>query len=262
MSPFRLLITFAIITFAASLAFQFKPSRSSSKVKSQFPISDGSFQTANPTAAPDVQVQQPIKPDRTKSVFFDVPFTSQAPFSEWSDPHFQDACEEASALMAMKWVNNEKISSKIEAKNEILAISTWETENFGNYHDTSAKDTVSRIFNGYFHFGNAFVRENVSANDIIMELQKGNLVIAPMNGQILKNPFFTQPGPQRHMILVKGFDAEKQEFITNDPGVSQGDGFRYPIDVFVNSIRDYPTGDHQPITGIDKNIIIVKNNKP
>ena len=38
-----------------------------------------------------------------KSVYYDVPFTSQAPLAEWDDPLQQDGCEEASSLMAASW---------------------------------------------------------------------------------------------------------------------------------------------------------------
>jgi hypothetical protein len=63
------------------------------------------------------------------------------------------------------------------------------------------------------------------------------------------------------MVLIKGYDPEKQEFITNDPGVSQGESYRYPINIFMDAIRDYPTGDHVPILSVEKDGIIVTKSK-
>lgn len=40
-------------------------------------------------------------------VNLDVPFTSQAPYKNWHHP-YQDFCEEASALMAVRYVKGEK----------------------------------------------------------------------------------------------------------------------------------------------------------
>lgn len=205
-----------------------------------------------------VEKSPPSTPDLEKSVFTDVPFTVQAPFSQWSDPRFQDACEEAVSLMAMKWVLGTSFLSKADANDEIIKIIDWQIEKYGSYHDTGAADTAKRIFNEYFNYHNVSVKENITTLDIIDDLQKGNLVIAPANGQGLKNPFFTQPGPERHMVLIIGYDAKTSEFITNDPGVSQGKNYRYPTDVLISAIRDYPSGDHLPIEPVSKKGIIVK----
>ena len=78
-----------------------------------------------------------------------------------------------------------------------------------------------------------------------------------MNGQKLGNPFFTAPGPERHMLVVIGYDPEKLEFITNDPGTRQGEAYRYPVNVLWLAIRDYPTGDHEPITEVVKKMIVI-----
>ncbi len=38
-----------------------------------------------------------------KDVLLDIPFTPQAPFGEWSNPIYQDGCEEAVRLIAVRW---------------------------------------------------------------------------------------------------------------------------------------------------------------
>jgi len=187
----------------------------------------------------------------------DVPFTPQAPFGEWSDLRQQNACEEAAVIMAMYWVRGQSLSPQ-EAKDKIIAISDWEQQRYGIYQDTSARDTAERIFKEYFEYQKVNVVNNITLQDIINELTKNNLVIAPANGQTLNNPFFNSPGPERHMIVITGYDYRAKEFITNDPGTKRGQDYRYDQDVLFNAIRDYETGYHQPIAGIKKNMIVVQ----
>lgn len=200
----------------------------------------------------------PIPPPAPKYVHQTVPFTPQSPLAQWSDPRQEDACEEGSVLMAIKWARNEQIDSPQAAKDEILAISHFETDTYGDYHDTSASDTINRIVKAYYHYENVQLKTDITLNDIVTELEQGNLVNTPMNGQALKNPHFSNRGPERHMILIIGYDPQTEEFITNDTGIKEGKDYRYPTTLFFNAIRDYPTGDHLPIIGVEKNMIVIK----
>lgn len=186
----------------------------------------------------------------------EVPFTSQAPFAEWSDPRQQDGCEESSALMAVKWGRGQTLNRQ-EALEEILAASAYLEDEYGEYRDTSARDTVDRIFKGYFGYGKATLKEEARVGDIIEELSRGNLVVAPMDGRKLGNPNFTPPGPSRHMLLIKGYDADRRVFITNDPGTRAGNGYEYDARVLFEAIRDYPTGYQEPIESVEKNVIVI-----
>lgn len=192
-----------------------------------------------------------------KSVLYDVPFVSQAPLGDWSDPRQQGGCEEASSLMAMAWARGARIVPQL-AEKELLAISDYEFKKYGNYYDTSAKDTVSWIFNDYYKYGGVEVFYDIKANDIIKALMAGNLVIAPVNGRKLKNAFYRPPGPIQHMILIIGYDAEKKEFITNDPGTKYGKNFRYKENVLESALEDYRTGEHLPILEIKTAMIVVR----
>jgi len=196
------------------------------------------------------------KTDETKNILLDVPFTSQAPFGNWRDPRQQSACEEASALMAVYWAGQKKLTPAIALK-EIIASANYERKKYNNYYDTSAPDTVKRIFNGYFSFTNAEVKNIKSADDIIAELKNDKLVIAPANGQKLGNPYYTQPGPPEHNLVIKGFDFTTNEFITNDAGTRRGNGYRYKKDILWQALRDYPTGRREPIKKIIKDMIVV-----
>ncbi len=192
-----------------------------------------------------------------KNIIISAPFTPQAPSGEWGNPIFQDGCEEASSLMAVYWARGKELDLK-KAKEEIIAASNYEKEKYGEYRDASAEDTVSRIIKGYFNYDKVSLKKDIKLNDIIYEIMKGNLVILPMDGQALKNPYYTPPGPERHMIVVRGYDKDKKEFITNDPGTKRGEGYRYKEDILFAAIRDYLTGHHEPIEKIEKVMIIIE----
>lgn len=195
-----------------------------------------------------------------KNVLLDAPFIVQAPFAEWSDPRQQDGCEEAAVLMAVRWARGEELT-KAQAKKEILTASAYQSEQYGEYRDTSAEDTAERILYGYFGYKNYEVKKDITAIDIIKELMLGNVIIAPMDGQVLGNPFYTRPGPERHMLLINGYDADTEEFITNDNGTRKGEGYRYARDVLFDAIRDYPSGYHVPIEVSVKVMIVVRQEK-
>src|SRR4030042_6174940 len=51
-----------------------------------------------------------------QNVLLEALFTTQAPFGEWNDPRQQDACEEASVLIAYKWYTKDMNLKKEEAR--------------------------------------------------------------------------------------------------------------------------------------------------
>ncbi len=187
----------------------------------------------------------------------DVPFAAQAPFGNWQDPQEQNGCEEAAAVIAVYWAKNQILTPRIML-NEIQKISDFEIKEFGTSVDTSAGDAADRIFKGYFKYNQIRVAKLTAVSQIVNYLDAGSLVVTPMNGQLLGNPFYTPPGPQRHMIVIRGYDPQTDEFITNDAGTRHGENFRYSSSKFFFAIRDYPTGDHLPITDeSSKSAIIV-----
>ncbi|MCU0679251.1 MAG: C39 family peptidase [Planctomycetes bacterium] len=211
---------------------------------------------AKPAGPPVIEMPKPAA-SAEEYILLDVPFLSQAPFGDWQDQRQQDGCEEASVIMAMAWVRGTPLD-KDGGLQEILALAKHQADVYGSYRDTSAADTESRIIRGYFNYQNSFVRENITFDDIKAELKKGRLIITPMNGQALGNPNFTAPGPERHMVVIKGYAPDKKEFITNDPGTRQGKSYRYEENLFYAAIRDYPTGDHEPIREIKKTMIVIE----
>jgi len=193
---------------------------------------------------------------KEKNVLLDVPFISQAPFGNWSDPRKQDGCEEAAAIMAMAWVNNEKLTPQI-ADEKINEISAYEEKMYGNFHDTNAQDTAERIFKGFFGYNSIEVKYDITKESIKQELFMGNLVIVPTNGILLNNPNYTPPGPTTHNLVVIGYDISTNEFITNDPGTRRGEKYCYNEDVLEGASLDYPTGNHEKIEEIKTAMIVV-----
>lgn len=186
-----------------------------------------------------------------------VPFTSQAPLGRWSDDRFQAGCEEASVLMVMRFVRGQKSIVKNDAQKAIITLSEWQFKKYGSYYDTSAADTAARLLAGFYGYKKYSVKNNITKQDIIDELKAGRIIIAPTDGRKLKNPFFTQPGPEQHMLVIKGYDEAQDQFITNDPGTKRGADYRYKTAVLINALRDYPTGKHEKIKVLEKNIISV-----
>lgn len=187
----------------------------------------------------------------------DVPFTAQAPTGQWSDERQQDGCEEASALMAIRWVKNQGIT-KQQALEEITTLSDYEQATYGEYRDVTLADVKKWIFNDYYKYSNVKHVKNITKEDIIRALHDNSVVLLPMNGQLLGNPNFTAPGPERHMLLVRGYDPRTDQFITNDPGTRKGESYRYSSATIMNAILVYPTGYHVPANESLKEMLVVK----
>lgn len=188
-----------------------------------------------------------------------VPFTPQAPTANWDDPRQQDACEEASALMAMAWVRGEDSLPAAAAEAEILKISDYTQNKYGESRDLYVADVVTQIFYDYFNYDNVCLLREATPEKLEEYLKLGHLILAPTNGQALGNPYFTPPGPENHMLVLKDYDPATAEFITNDPGTKRGANYRYDRDLLFKAIRAYPTGFHLPHSEVvEKTVIVVK----
>ena len=218
------------------------PSPLISSPSSATPISSAII---SPRSSPTPTPRPSPAPTLLASIVLNVSFFAQAPFGEWDNPIFQDGCEEASVIMAMHWVNDTAVS-KEQAKQEIIALSEFEDRTYGHAADRSAADT-SLLFKDYYNFLNFKTQADISSREIKSALLAGNLVITPVNGRILKNPYYTPPGPEHHMIVIIGYDSKTDEFITNDIGTRHGEKFHYSASRLEDSLQDYPTGDHLPV---------------
>lgn len=158
----------------------------------------------------------------------------------------------------MRWAEgNASAITAGEALREIGEMIDFEEKKYGYHLDTSAEQTA-RFMRDYFNYDGIEVKRDISAADIRQEIVRGKIVIVPVNGQKLPNPFYTPPGPLRHMLVIKGYDAQTKEFITNDPGTKRGESFRYAEQALEGAVRDYPTGYHEPIIQEIKAMIVIE----
>jgi len=201
--------------------------------------------------------EQEPAPNQDSKVLLTVAFTSQAPTGNWDDERQQDGCEEASLLMAWNWINGKTSINAQEAEREIIAMSEYELEHYGNYYDINAQDTI-KLMKDYYKYDKISYQLEVDAEDIKNALRSGKLVIVPANGKRLNNPNFSSGGPVTHMLVVKGFDDAKQQFITNDPGTRNGNGYIYSYSTLLNAMVNYPTGYHEDQTGQPNAMIVVE----
>jgi hypothetical protein len=143
--------------------------------------------------------------------------------------------------MAMAWVRGVHLPSSQEVEKQIVELGHYEQAHYGFSIDSSAQDTL-RLLKDYFDYQKAVLQKNISTKDILNQLQKGNIVIVPVNGQRLGNPYYKAPGPLTHMLVVTGYDARTDEFITNDPGTKHGQNYRYTNIQLNSALQNYPSG--------------------
>lgn len=191
-----------------------------------------------PKRVTEIQTQQSKALESEVSVNLDVPFSPQAPHANWALP-YQEACEEASVLLVHKFFKNEPLTPEI-ADREILKIVEWEKKHFGFYEHTSAEQTAE-ILRNFFGYQKVEAKYDISIDDIKKELREGRPIIVPFAGRKLGNPYYRQPGPVYHMLVIKGF-TQDGKFITNDVGTKRGKDFLYHPNILWNAIHDAPEG--------------------
>ncbi|OGY85413.1 MAG: hypothetical protein A3F54_01840 [Candidatus Kerfeldbacteria bacterium RIFCSPHIGHO2_12_FULL_48_17] len=167
-----------------------------------------------------------------------VPFTSQAPHANWDLP-YQEACEEAAALMIHYFFTDQTFTSD-SADEEINSLVDFQNEKYGFYKDTTAEETV-RFIKDRWGYENVVV-EAATVDAIKKSIADGVPVILPAAGRQLHNPYFSGEGPLYHMLVVKGYTKDGQ-FITNDPGTKRGEDFLYDEDVLLNAVHDWNGGN-------------------
>ncbi|MDP3696509.1 MAG: C39 family peptidase [Candidatus Taylorbacteria bacterium] len=169
-----------------------------------------------------------------------VPFTVQAPNANWDEVH-QEFCEEASVLMAASYIKGWDIPNADIADRKMFEIKTFEEQRFGYYKDTTAEETAT-ILREFYGIDKVKVIYEPTTLDIKKALADGKAVLAPAAGRQLGNPYFRQPGPLYHMLVIKGYTKESN-FITNDPGTRRGADYIYSPNILMNAIHDWNGGD-------------------
>lgn len=201
---------------------------------------NGELDNSNATDPAQIQIPSEFN--------LDIPFTSQAPFQVWDLAH-EEYCEEASLLMANRFLQGRSIDGPADADEAMNAIAAWEVDRFGYFESTTAEETaiIARDFLG-------LDAEVMPYNYVVVQeaLVNGKVVIVPAAGQELGNPFFTPPGPVYHMLVIKGWTEEY--VITNDPGTKRGENYVYDPEVLHAAIGDY---NHNNPSNGEKLMIVV-----
>lgn len=180
--------------------------------------------TTIPTTTKEVEIP--------KQLILPVLFAQQAPFGNWDALH-EEACEEASIIMAYKYFIHESLNETI-METEIQKLVSWE-ESKGYSVDLTAQEIADVLTN---HFGlKSRLSFEITADRIKYELSQGNLVIVPVAGREVGNPNFKQPGPIYHVLVIKGYNST--DFITNDPGTRKGNSFTYKYSQLINAVHDW-----------------------
>lgn len=177
-----------------------------------------------------------ISPPPTKnSTYLKVQFICQAPLETIDNWKFhEESCEEAALLQAYLYETG-RTMSKQEANELILNMIEWQKANLGGHHDLYAPE-MKKFITGYYKLENSEVEIILDAGieDIRKNVSAGHPVIAPVTGDILKNPYYPYPG--YHMLTVIGYTEDR--IITNDNGTRRGADFSYDLETFKKALKD------------------------
>lgn len=166
------------------------------------------------------------------STNIDVPFTSQAPTGNWSEP-WKNACEETSIYMVSSFYTNDTIK-RDQAIKHIKEIIAAKNEEF----QVSADESLEKISELIALLGLPWkteIVENPSIEDIKKQLAKNQPIIAPVFAPALH---YSAGGPDYHVMVITGYDDKTNEFIVNDPALKNGKGIRFKYDLFMGAIHD------------------------
>lgn len=167
------------------------------------------------------------------SLLIKVPFTPQAPTANWDELH-NEACEEASAIMANAYFNSISSLPADKVETEITKLTEWQDKNQGYHLDQTSAETAKMIEAVYG------LKAEVAAMDqktIKQALKDNKLVLISFNGRLLKNPHYKQPGPIHHMLVLTGWNGDT--FITNDSGTKFGLNYQYDYNTLYSAAADW-----------------------
>jgi len=173
------------------------------------------------------------------SLNVEMPFYTQAPFSNWDYP-WQESCEEASVLLVANLYNNLNLD-RTAFNDELLRLVEWEKSYFGSYEHTTVAQTAEILKINYNL--DTSIHENPSFTDLQTILSNGHLIIAPFAGKLLFNPNFKNGGPNYHMLVIKGYDSKKMQIVTHDVGTRNGENYVYDWTIIENALHDWNDTD-------------------
>lgn len=189
-------------------------------------------------------------PAKRAAVNWDVPFTVQAPTGVWDALH-GEACEEASVLMVMRYFSDRPFASVDDAERGIQHLVAANAALGFTIDDTAAE--VITLLKSEDSSLSATLLRNPSIDDLKSALSAGSLIIVPAAGRQLGNPYFQNPGPIYHMLVLRGYTNDGY-VLTNDPGTKRGGQYAYKWEVLMHAIHDWNGGD---VENGEKVVIVV-----
>ena len=174
-------------------------------------------------------------PSEPTSTNVNVPFTSQAPAGDWSEP-WQNACEETSIYMISSFYNQDPIK-RDEAIKEIKAILATKNTDIKVSKDESLT-TISQLIVDLKLPWTTTLVPDPTVDQLKKELAAGRPIIVPVYAPDLHNPHYDAVTPDYHVLVLTGYDDAAGVFIVNDPGTKDGEGLRFPYATLMNAIHD------------------------
>jgi hypothetical protein len=158
-----------------------------------------------------------------------VPFIPQAPREEWTAP-WNNACEEASIAMIDLYYDQQEYTTvhpatalpafapqHIDVQEKIITdVINTRASLYGNTTDETP-EMIGTVVQEFYDW-HAYAVFDPTKEDIISELEQKQPVIIPLHGQVMNQGQFSPPGPDYHVAVLIGYDAEQDAFIAHDPG--------------------------------------------
>jgi hypothetical protein len=250
-----MLLAIAIIIFAGAMfrihndegIYSAQGQASAAAIAVNVSMSPASTPTIKPaTTTTSTPPSTSPNPPTTDALNLPIPFTPQAPTGNWDELH-NEACEEAGAIMANAYLTGDKenVIPAARVETEISGLTVWEDKNFGYHLDTTAQETAQMI-EGFYGL-KATVIQGYTLQDIKDQINLHNVVILPVDGQAIGNPYYKTPGPIYHMLVIRGYSGST--LITDDSGTKHGENYPYAFSTLHAAGADW---NHSTNT-IDKN---------
>ncbi|TSC66613.1 MAG: Uncharacterized protein CEO22_19 [Candidatus Berkelbacteria bacterium Gr01-1014_85] len=215
------------------------PALSPTASLAESPLSSAATTTPTPnTTVTPTPTPTPVQSSSPNQLSLAVPFTVQAPGGSWVEP-YKEGCEEAVIIMIEAYLRGNR-AAELDGdtvKARIDRAVAWQQANFGGHYDLEL-ERIAMLAEADFGL-RARVVERATLADLKKEIQAGRPVIIPADGQALKNPFFQNPGPPYHVLVMIGYDDRQGEIITNENGTRRGANFRYSYSRLAEAWADY-----------------------
>lgn len=191
---------------------------------------------ASPTPSPEEEESPSLQAQEIPESYLikNFPFQPQAPFAVWDELH-DEACEEAAVILVQWWNENKSSILAQRMDEEILKMVDWQVKTWGAHKDLTVKETAELAQE--FYGLKLTPKYGIDIETIKKAVSKNQPVIVPTAGRLLGNPYYRQPGPIYHMLVIIGYEG--RTIITQDIGTKRGEHYRYNEKILFNAIHDW-----------------------